>query len=171
MGIKLEYILILIIAVTVFATTTVKLTSNTKKSQGFTKELEFIDTTFIEVDTQKMQSKLYTPLGIRNNGLLTLNKLNYYTPTIESLLADTGTYKDNILHLDGHVSLRETTGNLYKTEHAIYDQKKEILTITSPFVSYMDKNIFKGATLIYNAITKEANATMVDAFASFVMAL
>jgi lipopolysaccharide export system protein LptA len=92
-----------------------------------------------------------------------LDKVNYYTPTIDSLLADTGTYKDNILHLDGHVSLRETIGNLYKTEHAIYDQKKEILTITSPFVAYMDKNIFKGATLIYNAITKEANATMVDA--------
>ena len=163
MGIKLEYLLLILIVVIIFVTTTVKLTNTESNSTHSNKELEFVDTTFIEVDTQKMQAKLYTPKGVRQNGLLTLNKINYYTPTIDSLLADTGRYKDNILHLDGHVSLKETTGNLYKTEHAIYDQKKEVLTITSPFVAYMDRNIFHGDTLVYNAITKEANATKIDA--------
>jgi len=163
MGIKLEYILLIFIVAITFITTTVKLTNTSSNSKQSNKELEFIDTTFIEVDTQKMQSKLYTPKGVRQNGLLTLNKVNYYTPTIDSLLADKGRYKDNILYLDGHVSLKETTGNLYKTEHAIYDQKKEVLTITSAFVAYMDRNIFHGDTLVYNAITKEANATKIDA--------
>ena len=163
MGIKLEYILLILIVVITFVTTTIKLTNAESNSKHSNKELEFIDTTFVEVDTQKMQAKLYTPKGVRENGLLTLNKLNNYTPTIDSLLADTGRYKGNILHLDGHVSLKESTGNLYKTEHAIYDQKKEILTITSPFIAYMDINIFHGDTLVYNAITKEANATKIDA--------
>lgn len=163
MGIKLEYILIVISVVLVFMTTTMKLTGSATTHKQATKELEFYNTTFIEVDTQKMQGKLTTPYGVRQDGLLTLNKVNYYTPEIDSLLADKGRYQDDILHLDGHVSLKETTGNLYKTEHAIYDQKKQILTITSPFVAYMDRNIFHGQTLVYNAISKEANATMVDA--------
>lgn len=163
MGIKLEYILIIIFAGIIFVTMTMKLTGSGTPHENATKELEFYNTTFIEVDTQKMQGKLYTPYGIRQAGLLTLNKINYYTPKIDSLLADKGLYKDDILHLDGHVSLKETTGNLYKTEHAMYDQKKQILTITSPFVAYMDRNIFHGQTLVYNAITKEANATIVDA--------
>ena len=161
MGIKLEYILIVTIIVTVFTATTIKLTSNETKNS--TKELEFLDTTFIEVDTQKMYASLYTPKGVRKNGILSLTKIKYSTPTIDSLLANTGKYKDNILHLDGNVILTEISGSTYKTEHAIYDQRKEILTVTSPFVAYMDKNIFKGASLIYNAITKEANATMIDA--------
>jgi len=163
MGIKLEYILMVIIVVTISITTTVKLTSSQNKTKNFTKELEFLDTTFIEVDTQKMYANLYTPKGIRKNGILILTELQYSTPTIDTLLANSGRYKDNILHLDGNVTLTEIKGNIYKTEHAIYDQKKEVLTVTSPFVAYMDKNIFKGATLIYNAITKETNATMVDA--------
>jgi len=163
MGIKLEYILTIIFISIVFFTTTIKLTSSATLHQHATKELEFFSTTFIEVDTQKKQAQLYTPHGVRESGILILDKINYYTPTIDSLLANKGTYQNDILHLDGHVSLKETVGNIYKTEHAVYDQKKEILTITSPFVAYMGANIFRGETLIYDAVHKEANATKIDA--------
>lgn len=163
MGIKLEYIVIFIIVVLIAVTSTRNFSSISNKSLQENKELEFMDTTFIEVDTEKLQGKLYTPYGVRNNGVLTLTKINYYTDTIQSLLADQGIYKETILYLNGHVSLKETNGNIYKTEHAMYDQKKEILTIPSPFVAYMDKNIFHGETLVYNTITKEANATKVNA--------
>ena len=163
MGIKLEYILIIILLVTIFMTTTVKLTSSMGKIQTANKDLEFINTTFTEVDTQKMQAKLYSPYGVRKSDVLMLDNVNYNTPNIKSLLADKASYSNNILNLDGNVTLTETIGYIYKTEHAMYNQKEEILTITSPFVAYMDKNIFRGNTLIYNAITKEANATKIDA--------
>jgi len=163
MGIRLEYILTIIFIGIVFFTMTIKLTSTKTYNASSKKELEFFNTTFIEVDTQKKQAQLYTPHGIRKKGVLVLDKLNYYTPTIDSLLADTGTYENNILHLDGHVSLKETTGNIYQSEHAIYDQTKEVLTITSPFVAYMGQNIFRGNSLVYDAVRKEANATKIDA--------
>ena len=144
-------------------TITVKLTSSMGKVHPVNKELEFINTTFIEVDTKKMQAKLYSPYGVRKDEVLSLDDVKYHTSNVEYLLANKASYSNNILHLDGNVTLLEITGNIYKTEHAIYNQKEEILTITSPFIAYINKNIFKGNTLIYKAITKDVNATMIDA--------
>lgn len=163
MGIRLEYSIIFLCIVTVVLTMNVKLERSTSNVSNSHKELAFKNTTFIEVDTQKMQSRLYTPYGVRENGILHLKKIHYSTPQIDSLLADEGRYKNNILYLDGNIILKETIGNIYKSQHAVYNQKSEILTVTSPFIAYMGQNIYKGDTLVYDAIHKEVNATQIDA--------
>ena len=163
MGIKLEYVLIFAIAVTIAVTTTVKLTNKATGASLTKKELEFTDTTFIEVDTQKMQARSYSTYGVRESGVLRLEHLTYHTTNIDLLLANQGTYKQNVLFLDGNVSLQEKEGFFYTTEHANYNQKTEILHITSAFTAHMNQNIIKGKTLDYDAKKKEANATGIDA--------
>ena len=163
MGIKLEFILVILIIVTVILTTMVKLTNTKEEHQVSNKELEFSETTFIDVDMKKMQAKLFTTYGVRRAGVLSLDNLRYHTDTIELLVAKKGTYKQNILYLDGDVSLKEKSGYLYTTDHANYNRETEMLHITSDFVAIMDKNIIKGTTLDYNTLRKELNATKIDA--------
>ena len=163
MGIKLEHALIFVIVLTIAVTTTVKLTNKVNNSLVTKKELEFTDTTFIEVDTEKMLARSYSTYGLRESGVLHLKHLTYHTTSIDLLLANHGIYKNNILFLDGNVSLQEKEGFYYTTEHANYNQKTEILHITSPFTAHMNKNIIKGKTLDYDAKKKEANATGIDA--------
>lgn len=163
MGLKLEILLIAMIIVIVTATTMVELTNRSSHKTISHKELEFTNTTFIEVDSIKMQAKALSTYGVREKGVLTLEHLKYYTTSIEELLANKGTYKENILYLDGNVSLYEKDGFEYSTQHAKYNQKTEILYITSPFVSKMDKNTIHGTSLQYNAVKKEAHGTGIDA--------
>jgi len=163
MAIKLEIILIMSIFFIIFVTTTMKLSDRTSATNRMNKELEFYDTTFIEVDQKKMIANLFSTYGLRESGVLSLKNLIYHSHNIEQLNADNGRYKENILFLDGHVKLKEKEGYIYNSEHAIYYQKKEILTITSPFVAHMEKNIIHGKSLQYFAQTKEINATGIDA--------
>ncbi len=163
MGIRLEFILIIVLVITIGITTTVKLTNTKYKAHQSTKELEFIDTTFIEVDREKMQARSFSTHGVRDAGVLRLEHLTYHTGNIELLLADLGTYKKNILYLDGNVSLQEKEGSIYTTEHAKYNQKTEILNITSAFTAQVNKSVIKGNSLEYKAISKEVKATRVDA--------
>jgi len=163
MGIRLEYVLIIALLVTVGVTTMVKLTNTTKNGHTSTKELEFFDTTFIEVDREKMQARSFSTHGVRDAGILRLEHIMYTTNNIKLLLANKGTYKEDILYLDGNVSLEEKDGFFYTTEHAKYNQKTEILDITSDFTAKMNENIIKGLTLHYNALKKEVNATSIDA--------
>ena len=163
MGIKLAFILVISIVLTIIMTMTVKLTNNTDSETDINKELEFTNTTFIEVNQQNMKANLFATYGIRDNGILKLENLKYHSDNIHKLTADNGRYSSSILYLDGNVTLREREGYIYTTQHANYQQKKEILTITSPFVAHMAKNIIYGDTLKYFVGKKELNATTIDA--------
>ena len=91
-----------------------------------------------------------------------MENLVYSTDTIDELVAEQGKFKGEILYLDGSVVLKEKDGYIYKTEHANYDQKTEILNITAPFTAKRDKNIIKGNTLRYDTRKKETSGTKID---------
>ena len=141
----------------------VELKSTLKKRKVFTKDLEFTHTTFIEVDTQKMQGWAFGTFGVRDKGVLTLDNIVFHTDNIDSLIAKKGKYIKEVLYLDGDVVMQETDGYTYKTQHANYNLKTEILNITSPFTGVRDQNVMKGKTLRYDTVKKEAFGTKVDA--------
>jgi len=161
MAVKLEHILIVSIVGIIIGAFVVKIRNAPPPVKGFTKELEFTDTTLIEVDTADMHSHAYLTYGVRDRGILTMENLVYTNDNIESLSANTGVYYGNKFYLDGNVILHEKGGYRYDTEHAIYDQKTEILHITAPFVGVKDQNFIKGESLEYDTRKKKASGTTV----------
>ena len=161
MAIKLEHILIATIVVLISGVFMIKIRNAPPAANPFTKELEFTDTTLIEVDTDDTQSRAYVTLGIRDRGILTIENLVYMSDDIESLSANNGIYYGNKLYLDGNVILHEKGGYKYETEHAIYDQKTEILNITAPFIGVKGLNMIQGESLEYNTRKKKASGTTV----------
>ncbi|HEY9128475.1 MAG TPA: hypothetical protein VIN02_01430 [Sulfurovum sp.] len=161
MAIKLEHVLIVIIVVLITGIFMIKIQNTPPPVSAFTKELEFTDTTLIEVDTKDMQSRAYIKHGIRDRGILTLADIVYMSDNIESLSANNGVFYGNKLYLDGDVILQEKGGYRYKTEHAIYDQKTEILSITSPFTGVKGLNMIQGESLEYDTRLKKASGSTV----------
>jgi len=161
MGIKLEYILTIAIIGIISGSLMLKLRNTPVPTKVFTKEVEFSNTTLIEVDTDNIKSRVYATYGVRNNGVLTLDDTVYLSDKIESLSADKARFKDDFLYLDGNVVLREKDGYTYKTEHAVYNKKTEILHITSPFTGVKGQNIIEGESMEYNIRKKKATGTTV----------
>jgi len=162
MGLRLEVVLSVIIIGIIAATVMLKINSSDAEVNIMLKELEFTDTTFREVNTEKLQGHIYGTYGTRTEGILSLENLKYYSETISELTAQKGTYKGEILYLYGSVLLKEKDGYTYKTQQANYNQKTEILYITAPFIGMRDKNIIKGKTLEYNTRIKKASGTNID---------
>ena len=163
MGLKVEFILFIAIVTIIGASLTIELNNDEKNQKNFTKELEFTYTTFTEVDTQKMQASAYGTHGKRDDGVLVINDLVYKTETIESLIANQGTYMGSIIYLEGDVVMDYSNGYTYETQQAEYNQKTEILNITAPFIATRDADIVKGDTFTYHTRKKEAYGTMIDA--------
>jgi len=163
MGLKFELLLAALIIVTSVVTMTVKLREHNKGRSSVEKELEFRDTTFTEVTTQKRIGVSFATHGVRVNGVLRAENVRYYNDTIKELIADYGTYKGAMIFLDGNVSLHQNEGFEYYTQHAHYDKNNEILYVTSPFTALRGEDVMHGATLRYNTGTKVAYATAVDA--------
>ncbi len=156
-------LIIVVIAAIVSVTLMVKFTHKTTDRKPFTKEMEFTDTTLIEVDTITMKGRSFGTYGIRDAGVLTLHNLKYHTKNIELLRAKKGTYKGDKLYLDGNITVNQKEGYDYSAEHAIYDKKTKILNITSAFTGIMDKNIIHGYTLRYDTQKKEAFGKRINA--------
>lgn len=163
MGVRIELVLFIAIVIIIGGSLTMKLNDRIKEQDTLIKELEFTDTTFTEVDTQKLQSRAYGTYGVREDGILTIENVHYQTETIKSLVSKKATYRDETIYLEGDVVLDDTNGYTYRTQQAEYNQKTEILHITAPFVAMKDKNIIKGDTLTYYTTKKEAYGTVIDA--------
>ena len=161
MAIKLAPILIATSVVLISGVLMIQIRNAPPPVQVSTKELEFTDTTLIDVDTNDMQSRAYVKHGIRDRGILTIEDLVYLSDNVESLSANNGIYYEDKLYLDGDVILQEKGGYRYKTEHAIYDQKTEILSITAPFTGVKGLNKIQGESLEYNTREKKASGTTV----------
>ncbi len=163
MAVRLEIVLIVLIAVTVMTATMVTLTDKKAQKHVSQKELEFTDTTFIEVDRHKLLAKAFTTYGVRNKGILVLEHVRYKTHNIEEMLADNARYLLDTLYLDGNISLHEKDGYQYTAQRAVYNQRTEILTVNSPFTAKMGKNIIKGSSMQYDALKKQMNGTDIEA--------
>jgi len=163
MGLKLEFILIFFVAGLITMATTIKLVNSQSKAKAQTIEMEFTDTTTIEVDTNKTLSVTYGTYGVRDAGVLTIENLHYHSDEIESLRAKRGKLKGDMLYLDHNVTLHKEAGSDYYTEHAIYNKKTGILNVTAPFKAVMGENVMYGDTMRYDTHIKRIDATNVDA--------
>jgi len=163
MGLKIEFVLTFVIVMILVGSFTFKVNGSSTHIKSLTKEMEFTNTTFTEVDTQKLQGRAYGTHGVRDAGVLTIDNLFYQTDVIESLVANKATYIEDIIYLEGNVILDQNNGARYETEQAEYNKKSEILNITAPFVATRDDNIVHGDTLRYDTQKKEVYATIIDA--------
>jgi hypothetical protein len=163
MGIRLETILTFLIVAILAGTYWVKLDTSVASKSKSKKELEFTDTTFIEVDTNKTLGLAYSESGNYENRIWTLYKLTYHTDSINYLQANKGTYINNVIYMDGNVTLEEKEGYIYKAQHVKYDKDLEELEINSPFTGTLGKNTIKGNWLLYKTSLKEVFAQKVHA--------
>lgn len=142
---------------------TVKITNSRAVKNTSTKELVFTDTTFTEVDENKTIGVAYGTHGVRDKGVLTVENFKYHNDSIKELRSNIAIYKADKIYLDHNVVFNQKEGSDYYTEHAVYDKKKEILDVTSPYKALMGKNIMHGDTLRYWAKEKRVYSTNVDA--------
>jgi len=163
MGLKLEIILIVLVMAILSLALSVRISNGRKTNHLPTIELEFKDMTLREVDTNKTMGVAYGTYGVRDKGILTIQNFKYQDDSIQLLRADTAIYEKEKIYLNNNVVFVQTEGQRFDTEHAEYDQKSEILDITSPFKTVIGKNIVHGDTLRYWMKNKEVYATNIDA--------
>jgi hypothetical protein len=154
--------MVLIVTVVVGAWS-IELDSEPLPKNPFTKEMEFSDTTFREVDQLHLQGVAYGTDGVRDSGVLRVANFEYANEEVESLVANQGTYIGSIIYLEGDVRFRDTQGYHCTTEQAEYDQRTSILNITAPYEATHGKNRVVGDTLTYHTKTKESYGTVIDA--------
>ncbi|MDD3602420.1 MAG: hypothetical protein PHZ17_03780 [Sulfurovum sp.] len=163
MGIRLEIVLLFAMGVILVLTFGIKTADIDIKKHLSGKEVEFTDTTFIEVGMESMQSIAHSSHGVRLNGVLMLDELNYHSKNLELLRAKKGIYHNDKIFLEGDIFVRQKEGFEYHAQQAVYDQAVQILDVNSPFLAKMDKNTIQGSSMRYDVRKKEIFAKEIAA--------
>ncbi|MEY3090707.1 MAG: hypothetical protein RL113_1023 [Pseudomonadota bacterium] len=161
MGIKLEYLLTILIIGTLSFFLMMKVEKHSPPKEVGQKELEFKNTLLVEVTTDTVKSYIYSTYGKRENSVMTLDNIIYMSPNIKSIVAKKARIEGHLLYLDGDVVLQEKEGYRYETQHAMYNDDTKILKITSPFVGVKGDNTIEGETLEYDTRKKKATSSSV----------
>ncbi|MDM5270619.1 LPS export ABC transporter periplasmic protein LptC [Sulfurovum sp. zt1-1] len=163
MGLRLEYIISIIVALIFVSFFLINIEQKSRQKNESTKQLAFSDTRLIEVDTQKILGLAHSRYGVYENKTLILSDIIYHTDTVNLLQAQKGIYKGDYLFLEGNVTLNQKNGFDYTAQKAAYNQKSEVLSIESPFEAHMNKNIISGINLVYNMKEKKITAQKIKA--------
>lgn len=124
--------------------------------------MEFTDTVFTEVNSNKIIGVAYGTHGIRDNAVLTVKNFKYHNDSIKLLKSDEAIYKGANIYLNFNIDFNKEEGSNSYSEHAVYNTDLEILDITSPFKSIEGKNIAYGDTMRYFSDRKEMFASQVN---------
>lgn len=82
---------------------------------------------------------------------------------IANIIADTGTYKNNIVRLNGNVVYTREDGLTFKTQSASYSKNTHIAKANGNYVLYRDSNKVIGKKLKYNNLSDKIYSTDVTA--------
>ncbi|HHO42224.1 MAG TPA: hypothetical protein ENN12_02585 [Epsilonproteobacteria bacterium] len=133
------------------------------KKENNNRDLEFTNTTLIEVDDTSLLGYTFATYGVRQRNILTLDNVYYKDNNIEKLTALQGVYDTKSLTLRGDVDLYYKDGMRCQSQEAIYYKELSKLEIPTPFVATTPLHIFRGSSLIYDANKRTIKAKEVNA--------
>ena len=149
MVIKIEWALILAMAVTIWLSLTVSFQDRINTSKD-NKELEFNNAIFTEVNTTGPVSQAYAKTGMQKAGVLTLEQVSYKKGGKNEIIANKAIYNKDEVILQGDVKVIQNGGFVYSTQEAVYNPKSKTFTSPTPFVATMGKNTLSGKKLDYD---------------------
>ncbi|MEA3331304.1 MAG: LPS export ABC transporter periplasmic protein LptC [Campylobacterota bacterium] len=138
------------------------------------KEREFVDIpvfelksfTLYELNTKGLSTIMIGDSAIRYSDRYRVSNINYTDNSkeyIANMKADNGTYKDEIVNLNGNVIYQREDGLSFETQKASYNKKTKIAYANTDYISYMGTNRVVGKSLIYNNLSKRVKSQSVVA--------
>ncbi len=161
---KIELLAILMILVMLGVSYLIKVENDKAKNKNSTKEFEVFNSVTVEINATAVKSILYSDYSVQKSGSMQMIQLTYSGKTSKELKSKFGRSIGDKFYLDLNVTLLQTNGYYYETDHAVYDKKSDFFYTTSPFVAYVhDGNIIHGTKLKYHIKEKITTAENVDA--------
>jgi LPS export ABC transporter protein LptC len=109
--------------------------------------------TMYEFDKNGLLTIINGEDGTRYKDRYEIKDINY-TDNSQKFSADMkanhGTYKNEVVNLDGDVVYIREDGFTFESQEAVYNTKTSIAKVDQDFVLYQDKNNVEGSSLVYN---------------------
>ena len=128
--------------------------------------LEIEDFTLYEINTDGVQSVVSGTIGWQYANHYEVQKAHFVqnkNKLGEHIYADKGVFEQNTAYLDDNVRYFREDGLSFESDLAVYNTKKEQLSVPEKFVLTQNKHVVYGSNLDYNSHTGLMQAQKIDA--------
>jgi hypothetical protein len=156
MAVKIQWVLIFFIVITLMLSFSLRFDNNSHES-GITKELNFKNTIFTEVDTNGVVSYANVKNGEQTDGVLTMHDISFDKMNDTKVVADKAIYQKDEIILSGNVKINQKNGFAFNSQKAVYNTRNGKITSKDKYNATLNGNILTGNNFSYD--TKKSNAT------------
>jgi len=158
--------IILVVAIIVITIVSIyQLQHNTvhkSKNLKSSKEVEFSDAKIVEVNRDQIKSITHAKRIYKTKKELLMFGVKFENSFKDILTSHKAIQKAKEIHFYKDVKFLRNSGFTYYTNRAIYNQKSEVLTITTQFKAVRDKDTFYGKSMVYYSDGGYIDAKKVD---------
>jgi len=171
MVIRIEYILLLVVAILALSIVGINPTSQSAiKSKG-DKEILFQNFSLLEFKKDSLGKKILALEAVKYKTHFDLRNINLKDELGHTVLADKVSYRDSSVYMDKNVSLSTQEGLLFSTENIYYKLKEKLVKSTTPFRLDFNGSRIEGENLEYSMMSRDISADNIHASILFVSSL
>lgn len=129
-------------------------------------QLEIEDFTLYEIDKNGVQSVVSGTIGWQYESHYEVQKAHFVqnkNKLGEHIYADKGVFEEHTAYLDENVRYFREDGLSFESDHAVYNTKKDQLSVPDKFILTQNKNVIYGSDLHYNSQTGHMRADQIEA--------
>jgi hypothetical protein len=168
MVIRIEYILLLVVAILALSIVGINPTSQSAiKSKG-DREILFQNFSLSEFKEDSLGKRILAKEAIKYQTHLDLKNINLNDELGNNVLANKVTYKESSVYMDKNVSLSTKEGLLFSTENIYYKLKEKLVKSTTPFRLDFNGSRIEGENLEYSMMSRDISADNIHASILFV---
>jgi len=168
MVLRIEYILIAVLAILIFSIMGINPDSQSAiKSQG-DREILFENFALFEVKENEVGKKIFSSKTTKYATHLDLKDINLSDESGNNIVAGEAVYKDNAIYMKKNITLRATNGLVFSTENLNYKLKDKVVKSTAVFSLDFNGSKIKGKNLEYSMKSKDISADNIHASILFI---
>jgi len=171
MVIRIEYILLIVLAVLVLSIIGINPASQSAIRSTGDKEILFQNFSLSEFKEDTLGKRILAKEAIKYQTHLDLKNINLNDENGHILLADVVRYKDNSVYMDYNITLTSQEGLIFSTEKIYYKLKDKVVKSTTPFTLDFNGSKIEGTNLEYSMKSKDVSADNIHASILFVSTL
>ena len=107
----------------------------------------------IELNNKGLTTIMNGVHGVRYADRYEVSSINFTDNTkkyLANMLADRGSYKGNVINLDGNINYTREDGISFVTQKAMYDKETSIVTSPIPYIASLQHHKIVGTAIEYN---------------------
>jgi len=150
MAIRIEYILLISLAILSFFIFTKKPDNINIKESNCSKEFLFEELHLFDINESGISNELLATKIVKYKEYFEANNIDIIHQKIYNIKAQKAIYKDDLLSIENNITFRKDDTMSFKTDSLIYKKDKKLLYTDGNFTMDLNGSIIKGKNLKYS---------------------